>query len=410
MAFRLYESFGWSTFANSWYKATGGWGSITGGATPHTLTGSIDAGPFPGTFGKRFNEAYGPPDFFGNTGWGQYVDMGAFTGTGEQVWIVGMWVMPHAITSRQTFFIMETGSSATIQVNINAAGKIELTSPGDQPRMNTLASGPRGFITSNFALPMDEWTHVGFRVDCAPAIGGSSMIIYINGCPDAMRFGMNLSSGLPGRYAALVWQAPMGASQSITISQWRINDIHGDLNNSAVDPSEQGLVIFPTSDVVNGWTPNTGGSNFSHVNNPAGPNSGSYISLPSLASPDQLFGIDPLLTSDKNIALCLNAATLKATGSQTLQALMSQGASRFLLGSPFSSLALTSPSNVFGITTQAPVELNPFTGLPWDDADISADAFGFRGLTGTNERVEQFFLEKVWRPSKVSCGTSSYSY
>jgi hypothetical protein len=392
MATRLTESFAWCNFANSAYKATFGSGFFGGpGATP-TLTGSIAAGPFAGTFGKVFQVAAGAADFVGNTGWNQVYDLGA----AEDTLFVAMWIKPSGIVSRQTFFSLATANdlSNPMTLHINAAGKLEWDAQPGRIMMNQLV----GVIhaASSATIPMNTWTHICIRITTPTTTGGCNFTLWINGALDTFAGPFTLAAQM--NLATLDWQAAVGTSVSIEISQLFICDKFGSVNNGQIPPAWRMTTYFPASDVANGgWVPLVAGPNFAMVNNTIGPSSAAYVSLPSLTFPDELFGLSPLLTTDQNIALAVNIASQKA-GASTFQALMQQGATKYLLGSPITAPAAT-------LTYQAIADNNPATGAPWKDADISANGWGMRGLTGTGEQVEQYFIEKVW-----TSGLGSYSY
>ena len=402
MSLRFVDGFAWSNFTNSTYKYTAGSGFFGGSGGGPTLTGSIDPGPFTNTKGITFKVAAGSADGAGNTGWLQAVDLGST----EDTWIAAMWIMPQNLTSRQSFFAFISHEPPNrlpaMVLHLNAALKLEMNSQNSgagsvaQPHMNTLVADL--VATSNYTFPQGVWTHICIRCQFLNATNGRVQL-WVNGSLDTDVSGINIGPTTAVSQAWLVWQNPVSNPAQITMSQIVVCDINGSINNTRVSPSTTITTIFPSSDVANGgWTPASAGSNFSQVDNTNGPSVGSYVTLPSLAFPDELFGIPALSTTDRNIALVANICSV-GTGAPTLQALVQQSATKYLLGAP-----ITSPASA-ALTFQGIAETNPATGAAWKDPDISADAFGFRGITGTGENVEQFFLEKVW----IS-GIGSYSY
>ncbi len=390
MALRLIESFAWCSFPNSAFKSTFGSGFFGGPGGGPTFTGSIAAGPFAGTFGKVFQVAAGSPDFVGNTGWNQLYELPA-----RDTWIVAMWIKPSNITSRQTFFSLATAGdlSNPLTLHINAAGKLEWDAQPGRIRMNQLV----GVIhhASNASIPMDQWTHICVRITTPVATGGCNFTLWINGAIDTTVSGLTLAA-MPV-LATLDWQVAVAGVASIELSQIVVCDVTGSVNNTNVQPSSRIATYFPASDVANGgWTPFVAGPNFAMVNSTTGPG-GNYVTLSALTFPDELFGLSPLATADVNLGLAVNIASVRS-GAATLQALMRQGATKYLIGSPITAPAAT-------LTYQSIAETNPATGLPWKDSDISANAWGMRGLTGTGEKVQQWFIEKL-----IAGGIGSYSY
>ncbi len=392
MALLLLEGFAWSNFINSIYKSTFGSGFFGGPGGGPTFTGSIAAGPFPGTFGKVFQVAHGQPDFVGNTGWNQIYDLG----TPRDTLFAAMWIYPSNITSRQTFFSLATSGDLgnPMTLHINAAGKLEWDAQPGRIRMNQLVGVIH--VTSNASIPMDTWTHICVRISTPTATGGCNWALWINGNLDTLASGFTLTTQM--QLASLDWQTPLGSPTSIELSQIVVCDVNGPVNNTQIRATSRIATIFPASDVDNGgWLPHVAGPNFAMVNSTVGPSGSAYVSLPALAFPDELFGLSPLSSADNNLGLAVNIASLEA-GASTFQALMRQAATKYLIGSPITSPAAT-------LTYQQIAENNPATGQPWRDADIAANAWGMRGLTGTGEQVQQWFIEKL-----VAGGIGSYSY
>lgn len=399
---RQVDGFGYCDFPKSVYKynqnAWAGsfpcsdWFSRVSG----TLTGSIDPGPFPGTFGITFALADSTPDFVGNTGWHQVVPIGQAS---SNSWFVSMWIKPQNITSRQTFFALLDGIGVPNEIgvmtlHINANGFIEVDcQTSGQLRMNTLQN-PAGVSTT--PAPMGEWTHLCVGANLQTLANGGRIKLWING---TLQSNLPVPVGFPGasapvNQAGLLWQNT--GSAEITLSQLVVCDSLGGVNNSQLFPSTQIQTIFPTGDVATGWTPSTGSLGYAMVDENPGPDGDSrYISLPSLAFPDELFSI-PSASGGGNLGVAVNLC-MKGSG-QTLQALTKRSGVSNVLGSPLSAPTAYQ-------THQGLSDVDPLTGLAWTDANISASAWGVRGLSGTGERVTQFFLEKVWGQS-----LGSYSY
>ncbi len=392
MSARFYDSFLWCTFAGLPFKYTQGAGFQ--GTGSQTLTGGIDPGPFAAD-GVRFDVANcSVPNFFGNFGY----ELDANLGAGADSWVASVWIKPHAISSRQTFYALKDQEvpnfNAKMALHINAANKLEIDFQQAPLRMNTLFGTQH--VTSLSTIAMDTWTHICVLVNF---LGGSAgnVTLWINGALDIFAGGFNLLTGSKVQTITLCWQNP-SAGPEIVMSLPIVFDRLGTTNNTQIRPSTQITPYFPASDVANGsWVPSTGVLNYAMVNGLLNAPGGNNISLPSLISADELFGIASLGTADPNLALAVNIVSIQNV-SETFQALMKQGATKYLLGS-----ALTA-STVQG-NQQVIVETNPATGLVWKDADISANAWGLRGLTGTGEQVFQLYLEKLWQS-----GIGSYSY
>ena len=364
------------------------------GSGIQTLTGSIDPGPAVAA-GVRWNIANCTvPNFFGNTGY----ELDANLGAGEDAWIIGLWILPSGITSRQTFYALRDQEvpnfNAKMALHVNAANKLEIDFQQAPLRMNTLFGTQHA--TSNAVIAMDVWTHICIVVNF---LGGSAgnVTLYINGSQDLFAGGFHLATAQQARTMTLCWQnANVGTE--ITMSTPVVFDRLGATNNTQIRPNVQISTYFPASDVANGnWTPSTAGPNFAMVDGLLNTPGGNHITLGSLVSPDQLFGIAPLATKDNNLAMAVNLTAIKNT-SETFQALVQQGASKYLLGA-----ALTAPAAEQ--TQQSIADINPATGLAWLDSDISANAWGLRGLTGFGENIYSVYLEKLWQS-----GLSSYSY
>ena len=393
MALRFFDGINWCSFAGSVYKYTFAAGFQ--GTGTQTLTGSIDAGPFAGTKGIRYAVANcSVANFFGNKGW----ELDANLGAGAASWIVSVWVKPQGITSRQTFYALRDQEvpnyNAKMALHINAANKLEIDFQQAPLRMNTLFGTQH--LTSAYTFPDNAWTHICIAVNF---LGGSSgnVTLWINGGMDSFLGGLNLLTSAQVQTVTLCWQN--AGSAQITMSTPIVFDTSGAVNNSRISPNARVTTIFPASDVSNGlWMPSGAGGNFAQVNNPAFNAPASYVTIATLAGDtDEQFGISPLGTTDSNLGLALNTLLIGA-GTQTVQGLMKQGATKYLLGSP-----ITAP--VAAGSYQSIADVNPATGAAWKDSDISADAWGFRALTGTGENVYQFYLEKLWQTT-----LGSYSY
>ncbi len=365
---------------------------------PDTLTGSITTGPFAGTKALRLQQA--APLYY----WG--IDLG-----NRKTWFYSAWIKPIAIGSTVTFFVIQDDevipnltTTCVLQIDPNGhiivapgAGTNVFVFPSDFDR--AITSG--NFIKSAATCPFGSWTHVCARFDIPSnaSSGHAVLTLWINGNLDTQRLNVTLPAPLGGGSNRCVNCWTSDGSNDMHISQLFFQDNTGSLNNTNVSPTRRITTIFPTSDVDNGnWTPLVAGPNYQMVNSAIGPSVSDYVSIASLiGGPDELFGITPLATADSNVAVVVNIAS-QLSGSATLQALVKQGATRYLIGSP-----LTVPNPV--VVQQGIAEVNPATGSAWKDADISAEAWGFRGLTGTGELVEQFFLEKVW---ELPIGSYSY--
>ncbi len=396
---RFADGFGYCSFAKVGFKYTAGAGFF---GSSGTLTGSIDPGPYASTSGLTWKVAHGGADFVGNTGYVLAVDMGAT----ESTWIAAMWINPNNITSRQTFFALISNEPPNklpaMVLHLNAALKLELNAQNSgvgsvaYPRINTIAGNL--VATSAATIPQNAWTHICIR--CQFLNGSLGRVqLWVNDGLDTDVSGINIGPTTAVSQAWLPWQTPLASTSQITISQLIVCDTLGSVNNAQVSPSTRISTIFPNLDVANGnWTPAAAGSNFSEVNSASGPGAAAYVTLPSLTAPDELFGIPAISTGGTNLAVVVNICSI-LSGVATMQALMKQGATKYLLGS-----VMTVP-NPAAQTLQGIAETNPATSAAWKDSDISADAWGFRGLTGTGENVEQFFLEKVF-----TLGLGSYSY
>jgi hypothetical protein len=365
--------------------------------SPGTLTGLIDAGPFASTYGITFQQATGTPDFFGNTGWHQVAQLGT---SSSNIWILSMWVKPENITSRQTFFAFlgATGppnETGVLALHLNGNNYLELNTVGSNVRMNTIHGDLAA--TSINQIPNGQWTHLCIYGNFVTRALGGRIKLWVNGSLDTdvavpVAFA---GASAPVNQAGLLWQNT-GAAQ-ITLSQIVVADGLGAVNNSQFFPSTQIATAFPIGDVSTGWTPSSGSQGYLMVNENPGPDGDStYISLPSLSFPEELFSFPA--TSSGGIILGVAGNVCVKGASQTLQALQKRAGVSNVLGN-----VLTAPAAYQ--TQQGIADVDPATLEAWTDAHINASSWGVRGLTGINERVSQYYLEKVW-----ATPLGSYSY
>lgn len=397
------DGFGYCDFAGSSlkYSAPGSSTNPVGfqGTGTQTLTGSIDPGPFPGTSALHFKTAYCtiPGSFLGNQGWLQSVQLAA-----TKYWIISLWINPVNITSRQTFLALQDSEvpnfNPKIVVHVNAGGRIEVVNQAPSGlRMNSSAGA---LLLTSSVLPQNAWTHICISLfwEVRGSRPDNYVRLYVNGNLDSQLVGGDFggTASMPSRLS-LCWQAPAGGAEILLSQIVACDNISP--NNVPLPPSTQITTIFPSGDAIaGGWTPSPGYSQVNANPGPVLPAGTDKITLPSLAAPDELFSIPAVTTTDSNLALILNSCAQGAS-AQTYQGLvLKAGDSRRLLG-----FALAVPAAY--ATQQFIADTDPQTGNPWKDADISAAAFGVRGLTGTGEGTSQIFIEKIF-----STGIGSYSY
>ncbi len=389
-------------------------------AVPGTMAGSVVSGPFPGTSAIQWGDvspATFGVDIFGvpiRTFWSQAIQL-----DNRADWFLGKWIMPVAINSAQPIFAMQNNTGAPnlvtqilVQINADMTISIGLTGgnnvyvfKNDYALFNTAAH--RGTIlgTSKKKLTLGAWNHISLSMHLVPLSTPAKckMVLYWDGCPEitTANFGLTNSGAA---IAAWVWGGSDGSA--LASSQWVLKDSQGINNNGVVSPKERITGYFPVSDYASSWTPSTGGSCAAMVNENPGPDDdGTYMSLPSLAAPNQLFNMASIATSQNVLAVVANAA-LKAGASQSIGGLLKKK----LTGSPvpFGSAIVGEGAYT---TLQFISEVNPDTGLPWTDAQTDAAAWGVQGVAGSGERVSQFFLEKLWMDTtSYPCGGSSYAY
>ena len=405
--------------SNFWDPSIGsgpGWSS-------GTRSGLIDSGPYPGTYSLHMQSA--------DPIWYESAYMGVGGSTTSTDFIVGMWLYPINIVGSKTFLVFlgnfappNLGQYFVIQARSD--GKI-VFSPSPGPNLNNNA-GQFG-VLSTFAhwpfpsdgsapgvsvanIPINSgpptpgsargWTHMCMQIHFNR--GDGFVKLWINGCLDIQGSGLDLAPG--SNLITPCWASQDGSE--LCVSQFVIQDTSGSQNNSNVSPFAAIQTVFPTSDVLNNWS----GGGYSQVNGNPGPNS-SFVSLPSLASPDELFGFPALAASPQVLGVACNMALLAPT---------QQVAGIFQVPSK-ATVPITPniappgappgwPSEGVGTTwtRQAISEINPWTGAPWTIADISAAAWGVRGIAGISEQVYQYFLEVLWQTGPAQCGGGSYLY
>lgn len=383
-------------------KPVGGPGWSSG-----SRSGSIDVGPYPGTSSLHMG-ATAPI-------WYRCAYMGPAR---ENDWIVACWIYPINISGTHSFLLLQQNTDAPnygtlFGMQVRDDGKIVLNPQPDNnanefpalfdqpsffPHWPTPTDGP-AFAVSNTTIPINGtsptpgsakgWTHVCLQVHFDPA--GGFLKLWINGCLDLHGVNLNLPVGV--NLITPVWESIDGSE--LCISQFVICDTSGPDNNSNVSPFATIQTPFPVSDVVTGWS---GG--FALVNGNPGPTPPG-INLLTLATPDDLFGIAPVTAAPQVLGVSINFALTAPT--QTVAGLVQ-------VLSHISTQVGPSLGPVLDDqwTRQAITETNPFTGLPWTVADINAAAWGIRGLIGTNENVEQFFLEVLTQTGPAICGGGSY--
>ena len=265
-----------------------------------------------------------------------------------------------------------------------------------------------GNITLNTAPPTPGsatgWSHLCLVVHYSPTLGDASVQFYLNGCLDMSGTGLNLTAG-----ANMITPTWFGNDSSeLCISQFIICDKAGSVNNTNVSQFAQIQTVFPSSDVLTGWS---GG--YALVDGNPGPGL-TFITLPSLAQPDNLFGIPPLSATPQVLGV---ATSMCISGpGQTLTGLFKKfGKIAYSLTPPLSPLAYTVPpsqtGNISGFyTRQTFLEIDPWTSAPLLISDINAAAWGLRGLIGTGEDVSQYFLEVLCQTGPAVCGGGSYAY
>lgn len=395
------EGFGWCQFSNSILRYNTRFkGSLAGAgffngmpASSGTLTGSIVPGPSAGSSAIQFSRAHGlPADFYGNTGWYQGVDLAG----GARNWIISCWVYPTMIGSRQTFLWLSGVEAPNFLGNcalaVNALGQLEVIHFNGDIVMNSLGTIN---VASTGTLPDQQWSHVCVRFIAPPTATGR-ITIWINGSLDNDQSLLGLISTAQINQCYLVWQNN-AAGTSIALSNLIICDDQGVVNNGRIAPQTQIRTISPTSDFDNGgWRRGSGvGSNFSMVDTLSGPG-GTYITLPNLSLPDQLFGIDP--NTDGQI-LGVGSNFAMTNGPGTIEPLVQIGASRYAIGPSLTAITMALVGSL--------AEGSPASGGAWTDAEINAAAWGARGSGGSGEQVYQMFLEKLWTTGSVG---GSYAF
>jgi hypothetical protein len=397
----------WQGGANFWDPTlpNGGPGWSSG-----TVSGSVDVGPYPGTSSIHLQGA--------NPTWYR----SAFMSTGEQFdFIVGCWIYPINIGGTKTFLLFQQNwqdpnYGSVFGVQIRNDGKIILN-PQSNANANEFPADfdnpspfphwpqpgdPPSLGISNATIPINSapptpgsakgWTHICVQVHFDPVLTQGYCKLWVNGCLDLNGSGLDLQVG--PNLVTQTWSSSDGSE--LCISQFVIQDTTGSYNNSNVSQFSQIQTIFPTSDVLTGWS---GG--YSQVDGNPGPG-GTYDTLTTLAAPDNLFGFPnmgatPIIVG-VSMGMCLSAV------SQTVAGLFKVGLHSSV---PTASLG---PLTADQWTRQGITEVNPWTGLPWTVGDVNGTSWGIRGITGTGENLYQYFLEVLCQTGPAQCGGGSYSY
>lgn len=373
--------------------------------TAGTRTGLIDVGPYPGTFSLHLKQA--SPIWAGSFYLGP---------TRQASWIVGLWVYPINFSGQHTILVWQNSDDApnygsTFSLGITQDGHIQLMQSAN-PNINVAPAyfdpahaGGVVVLTSdqvcaiNVAPPtagsLKGWTHISVVLSLQGAGTGSAKL-YVNGCNDAQVSGLTV---VAANLLTLMWLNPSGPDE-ICLSQYIVCDSTGTHNNSNVSQFATIQTPFPNSDAVAQWL-STAGSGYGAVNSNPGPGS-NYIYLPSLANPNELFGITPASAVTQVVAVTLNLSLLAAT--QSVAGLFHvSGKAQY----PITPSIL--PLVAGQITRQAISELNPWTGSTWNIADINSTTWGVRGISGIDEQMAQFFLEVIGQSGPAMCG-GSYAY
>jgi hypothetical protein len=392
------------------------------GPVSGSRAGSIDVGPYPGTFSLHM-QATNP------WWWRNWYSPSPISDP-----IVAMWLYPMNISGTHTFLTYgnnldypNLGQSFVVQIRDD--GKI-IIAPSPNPNLfsspqlfgvpdifphwPTITHGPNVGISTatlpiNTAPPdgtLKGWSHICLVLHYSPSIGQATAQLFVNGCLDLSGTSLNLTAA--PNLITPVWLSTDGSE--LCVSQFVICDKSGSQNNTNVSPFAAIQTSFPTSNVTNDWS----GGGFSVVNSNPGPPASGYLTLTTLASPDELFGIAALSPVPQVLGVAVNLC-VNGPG-QTLAGLFKKATKTPVAITPYLAPTYnnTPPAQIGDTagfwTRQSITELDPWTGKPWLIADISAAAWGMRGIVGTGEQVSQVFTETLWQTGPAQCGGGSYAY
>lgn len=401
------------TAGASWWDETRPFLSGPAWTGTGTLTGLIDVGPYPGTSSLHFKQAtplyaqsiYAGPNF-------------------KSSWIPGLWVYCKNFTTTHTILVWQNSVIAVnygtvYSLGIRPDGKVVLNlSAGPNVNVDPASFDPQNKggilqLVSNQAVTMNTidptpgslrgWSHICCNANLLAGVAGNARL-FINGCNDSFVSGQNYAGA---NLLTLMWNNPSGPDE-ICISQLIVNDNSGTNNNTQVSQYATMQVPFPNSDALAQWS-STQPTGYQAVDGNPGPGT-EFISLPSLANPDELFGFPPVSNVPQVVGVAINLSML-ANSVQSVAGLYQVSGHS---ATPTPTIAVPSyggfPVGVSDAwTQQAFSELNPWTGLPWTIADINAAKWGVRGISGINEEIGQSFLEVIGQTGPANCG-GSYAY
>jgi hypothetical protein len=293
---------------------------------------------------------------------------------------------------------LQVWNSAGPNVNVAANMFDPAYSGGFPPNVGVI------LFTSNRACPMNTsaptpgdptgWTHVCLKGDLRGAPQTGKVQLFINGCPDNFATGNFTGGNLLTR----MWHNETGPDE-IYQSQFLVSDSAGPDNTSNISQFARIITLFPTSDVLTGWS-----AGFAGVDANPGPPAGLGAGLSTLTSPYDIFGFPSGGSAYQSQvpAVALNMS-LKAPSAQTIAGIVKNG-------SPFATATLAALQNTGFGTLQGIMEREPLSSGFWTKALVDACQFGFAGISGTGEFVNQHFLEILTQQGIARCGASAYAY
>lgn len=345
-----------------------------------------------------------------------------------QTWIVGANIMVNAWSNHSgpleslLFWRWESGASNSDGTNSHTQLVLGYDDNGN---FNFIVGGqgdrftsPLGTVVATtsvpgpnyYQIPINTWQYIEFEISFGPS---GSITMWVEDVQVAQFTGLNLQRPLepvnPDRMS-LIWDNLL--TIGVTIDDWYIADNTGSFNNTQLGPSRVSIV-FPNLDgIAEGFTRNTGTTNFSCVHDPGGPGLGPDGTTTQVTGTGvlDLYAVPAPACFGKILGLALNACANANGGSGTLDLVCRPLSTPSLQFDLADGLALPTGYGNLSIV-QAISERFPETGQNWRDGDIGQALWGMRSSSG-DVSVTQVFVEKLTslRRQTFDCGGGSYAY